>query len=78
MSQPPNPQYPTIAFVLARRAVVVPVASLVVFLVLAWIAYRSASVEIGVLSVLAALAVYFGLKLLIEIVALVADTLMPR
>lgn len=78
MAQQSNPQYPTIAFILAQRATIVPIASFAVLLVLGWVAYRIGSVDLGVISVLAAVAVYFALKLLIEIVALVADTLMPR
>lgn len=78
MTKQQKPQYPAITFVLAHRRTVLNLGFLAVLCIVEWFAYRMSSVDLAVVGLLIAAGVYLVLQVAVELVALVADTLMPR
>lgn len=71
-------RYPTLLAILAHRRAITVGGALFLFIVFAWCGYQSGMVELYVLAVVAASGAYFVVKAVIEVVDLVAETLMPR
>ena len=74
----PTPAYPAVVALIRRaRAWVwgVPLAVLVVF---GWLAWRTGWLEILLAAPFAAWALHFVVRVAVDVVSLVADTLMPR
>lgn len=70
--------YPTIGALLARKSMVIWIGTLGMLVIVSWVAYRTGVVELYPLALLVAAAIHLVLKVAVELVQLVADTLMPR
>jgi len=73
-----DPPFPTIALLLRHSRAIRLGASAFVLAILLWLAFRTGWVELAVLAPFAALAVHFTVSVAIDVVSLVAETLMPR
>lgn len=74
----PEPPFPAIALVLRHSRTILVGASGIALALLLWLALRTGWLELVVFAPLAAFAVHFVLRVAIEVVSLVAETLMPR
>jgi hypothetical protein len=70
--------YPALSFAVRNSRSLRPAISFILFLALVYIAFRCSSIEIGVVAVVAAIAVYFLLALAFEILRLIYETLVPQ
>lgn len=71
-------RWPAIRWVLARRAVVCGGSGVAVFLLGLWLAWRTGWPELVLVAAIAAAALFGVLRLAIEVISLVAETLMPQ
>ena len=71
-------RWPAIRWVLARRAVVCGSAAAAVVLLGLWLAWRTGWPELVPIAAIAAAALFGVLRVAIEVVSLVAETLMPQ
>jgi len=71
-------RYSTLMTILEHRSLITGGGALFMLIGMAWCGFRTGAAEFYVLAVLAAAGVYFILKAAIEVVDLVAETLMPR
>ncbi len=70
--------YPTLRAVISNKRLVTYAGAAGIFGLGCWLAYRTGLVEIVAFATLAGVATYWALTAAIEVVELVADTLMPR
>jgi hypothetical protein len=70
--------YPAIAALLRGRRAIALGSAVAAGLLTGWLAWRLQWPELYALGLLAGLALYFVMRVAIEVVALVAETLMPR
>jgi hypothetical protein len=75
---PPAAPYPTLRAVISNKRLVTSIGAAAAFALGCWLAYRTGLVEIYAFAVFAAVAVHWISTAAIEVVELVADTLMPR
>ena len=75
--EPPAP-FPLIRAVLRNKRLVVNVSTAAVAAVGFWAAYRTGVPDLYPLSVAMAAAIHLVLKVAVEVIELVAETLMPR
>ena len=71
-------RWPAIRWVLSRRAAVCGAAAAAVFLLGVWLAWRTGWPELVPIGAVAAVALFGALRVAIEVVSLVAETLMPQ
>ena len=71
-------RWPAIATLLARRRAITWGGAIGMALVLAWIGWRLAWPELYLLALVTGAALHFVLRVAIEVVSLVAETLMPQ
>lgn len=71
-------QYPTLLAILKRRKEVPFLGAAFAVLLICWCGFRSNMIDLYVLAVIIGLCVYFVLKAAIEVIDLIAETLMPR
>ncbi len=71
-------RYATLLTILEHRRVITVGGALFLLILLGWCGFRTGIAELYVLAGLSAVGAYFVLKAVIEIVDLVAETLMPR
>jgi hypothetical protein len=71
-------RWPAIRSLLAWRERITWGGALLVLLLGAWLAWRTGWPEIALAAVAAAAAMHFVLRVAIEVVSLVAETLMPQ
>lgn len=70
--------FSTIKCVVARGAAFPPLTAVAVFAIFGWFGWKTAMIELWILGLVFACVAAFVVKLAVEIVVLVADTLMPR
>ncbi|GAA4333031.1 hypothetical protein GCM10023144_23800 [Pigmentiphaga soli] len=70
--------YPVIRALLARKRRIPPAGGIAAVLLGCWLGWRTGFAELYPIAVLLGAAAYFALKVAVEVVELVADTLMPR
>ncbi|SAI74470.1 Uncharacterised protein [Bordetella ansorpii] len=70
--------FPLIRALIRQKHIVVLLATLGVLLIGWWVAFRTGLVDGYVISAILAAATYFVIRVLVEVVELVAETLMPR
>jgi len=73
-----TPPYPAVNMLLARRKLIPPIGAVLIAIVIACPAYRLGWPELYAVAVLCALCCHFILRVSIEVVQLVAETLMPQ
>ncbi|WP_157793061.1 hypothetical protein [Bordetella genomosp. 8] len=61
-----------------KKNAVVVLATLGVLLIGSWVAYRTGMVDVYVIAAVLAAATYCVMRVLVELIELVAETLMPR
>ncbi|HTH80791.1 MAG TPA: hypothetical protein VL593_17590 [Ramlibacter sp.] len=71
-------RWPAIRSLLAWRDRITWGGALLVLLLAAWLAWRTGWPELALAGVVAAIAMHFVLRVAIEVVSLVAETLMPQ
>jgi hypothetical protein len=71
-------RWPAIRMLLAWRDRITWGGAIVVLLVGAWLAWRTGWPEVALAGLVAAVAMHFVLRVAIEVVSLVAETLMPQ
>lgn len=74
----PDTRFPAIRTLLAQRRLIVNGGALAVAVLIAWAGWRWSVPELHVAAALAGVAVHFILRVAIEVVSLVAETLMPQ
>jgi hypothetical protein len=70
--------FPMIHALLAHRSLVPAAAAFLLTALIGWLGYRTGLPDLYVVAAVAGLSTYWVLKIAIEVVALVAETLMPR
>ena len=70
--------YPTIKMALKNKRLIPAAASGATLLLGSWLAYRTNTVDFYLMSFVVAAGVYLVLKIALEVIELVAETLMPR
>lgn len=70
--------YPTLLTILKHRARITQAGAALMFILTCWIAFRTGMPDLYIVAVLVAVILYFVLRAAIEVVDLVAETLMPR
>ncbi|MGI4816028.1 MAG: hypothetical protein ACRYG5_20075 [Janthinobacterium lividum] len=76
-AEPPAP-FPVIRGLLARKKLVLYGGAIGVALLGFWLAFRTGFVELYPIAIVLAFVTYFVLQVAVEVVELVAETLMPR
>lgn len=71
-------QYPTLLAILKHRKEAPVLGASLVILLICWCGFRSDMADLYALAVIIGLCVYFVLKAAIEVIDLIAETLMPR
>lgn len=71
-------QYPTLLAILKHRKEVPVLGAALVVLSICWCGFRLDMTDLYALAVIIGLCVYFVLKAGIEVIDLIAETLMPR
>lgn len=74
----PPPAYPAVAALIRQARAWVWGTPLAVLLVSGWLAWRTGWPEILLAAPIAAWALHFVVRVAVDVVSLVADTLMPR
>ncbi len=74
----PEMPYPTIRGVVRHKRLVTALGTAAIVALGFWLGYRTGLTEIYAIAIIAGAAAYFSLQAAIEVVELVADTLMPR
>lgn len=78
VEQVPTPSYPAIRTLLSHRSAIAVGTALAVWLLCAWLGFRLAMPELYVAGAAVGGALWFVVRVAVEVVELVADTLMPR
>lgn len=76
--QAPAPAYPAVAALIRQARAWTWGAPLAALLLMGWLAWRTGWVELLLLAPFAAWALHAVVRVAVEVVSLVADTLMPR
>lgn len=71
-------QYPTLLTILKYKKWITAAGAVICFLLICWFGFRADMPDLYSLAVLTGLFIYFLLKAVIEVIDLIADTLMPR
>lgn len=74
----PTVPYPAVVALLRHVRAWTLGPSLAVLLLILWLAWRTGWLELSVVAPIAAWGVYFVMRVAVDVVSLVADTLMPR
>jgi hypothetical protein len=72
------PTYPAVRALLARAGAWIVGPPLALLVAMLWLAWRTGWVEVAVAAPFVAWALHFVMRVVLDVVTLVADTLMPR